>query len=73
MDATSYSGSLLATLTVAAVAGIAWCVRTKMKHSKCALNSPCLKITSQEDDLRKATLREEILEELRKDGILNTV
>lgn len=70
MDAANYSGSLLGSLTCMVFLGVGWLVRNKLKHSKCSLNSGCLKISSQEDDLRKSTLRGEILEELRKDGLL---
>ncbi len=71
MDSLSgYSGSLLGTLTVAAVLGVAWCVRNKLKHSKCDMDSGCLKISSHEDDSTRNTIREEIMEELRREGLL---
>jgi len=67
----SYSGSLLGTLTVAAVLGVAWCVKNKMKHSRCDLNSKCLKISSHEDDdMRRSTIRLEVLEQLRREGVI---
>ena len=65
-----YSGSLLGTLTVAAVLGVGWCVRNKLKHSRCDLNSGCLKISSHEDDDTRNTIREEILEKLRLEGVI---
>ena len=70
IDLSGYSGNLLGSLTVAAVLGIAWCVRTKMKHSRCDLNSKCLKISAHEDDDRKSTIRMEILEQLRREGVI---
>ena len=65
-----YGTSVLGAFTVAAVAGIAWCVRKKFKHSTCALDSGCLKVSSHEDDETRNTIRNEILEELRREGII---
>ena len=69
-DFSGYGGSALGALTVAAVAGIAWCARNKFKHSKCNLDSGCLKLSSREDDETRNTIRREIMEELRRDGII---
>ena len=64
-----YGGSVLGALTVAAVGGVAWCV--KNKFSKCDLDSGCLKISSQEDeDERRSTIRREVLDQLRREGVL---
>ena len=65
-----YGTSVLGAFTVAAVAGIAWCVRKKFKHSKCTHDSGCLKVSSREDDETRNTIREEILEELRREGVI---
>ena len=65
-----YGGSVLGALTVAAVAGVAWCAKNKFKHSRCDLDSGCLKLSSREDDETRNTIRREILEELRRDGII---
>ena len=71
INLSEYSGSLLGSLTVAVVLGVAWCARNKLKHSKCAIDSKCLKISTQEDEVtRRSTIRLEILDELRRDGIL---
>ena len=70
MDFNNYGGSVLGALTVAAVAGVAWCAKNKMKHSQCDLDTGCLKMSSHEDDERRNTLRREILEDLRRDGII---
>ena len=69
MDGSGYGQSTLGALTIAVIAAIAWCVRNKFKHSRCALNSGCLKISSQDDE-RKSTIRAEVLEELRKEGLI---
>jgi len=52
-----YGNTVLGGLTLAIVAGIGWCVRNKMKHSRCDLDSGCLKVSSREDDERKSTIR----------------
>ena len=68
MDISSYSGNLLASLTLAVFAGIAWLAKNKLKHSKCAVKSRCLECSSQEDD--RLTMRNDILEELRQSGVI---
>ena len=65
-----YGGSVLGALTVAAVAGVAWCARNKFKHSKCDIDTGCLKLSPHEDDETRNTIRREILEELRRDGVI---
>ena len=65
-----YGGSVLGALTVAAVAGVAWCAKNKFKHSKCDINTGCCKMSTHEDDETRNTIRREILEELRRDGII---
>ena len=65
-----YGSSLLGTLTVAVIAGVAWCVKNKLKHSECALDSKCLKIKSHEDDETRNTIRRELMDELRREGFL---
>ena len=65
-----YGSSLLGTLTVAGLAGIVWCVKNKLKHSECALDSGCLKIKSHEDDETRNTIRRELMDELRREGFL---
>ena len=64
-----YGNTVLGGLTLALVGGIGWCVRNKLKHNRCDLDSGCLKISSREDE-RKSTIRLEILNELRRDGII---
>ena len=44
MNTTGYGSSLLGTLTVAVLAGVAFCVKNKFKHSECDMDSGCLKI-----------------------------
>lgn len=65
-----YGSSLLGTLTVAAVAGVAFCVKNKFKHSECSLDSGCLKVKSHEDDETRNTIRRELMDELRAEGFL---
>ena len=65
-----YGSSLLGTLTVAGLAGIVWCVKNKLKHSECALDSGCLQIKSHEDDETRNTIRRELMDELRREGFL---
>ena len=65
-----YGNTVLGGLTLAIVAGIGWCVRNKLKHSRCDLDSGCLKMSSREDDERKSTIRLEVLEQLRREGII---
>ena len=70
MDSSSYGTSALGALTIAIVAAIAWCVRNKFKHSNCELNSGCLKVSSHEDDETRNTIRREIIDQLRLEGII---
>ena len=72
MDLSAFGSNVLGALTVAGMAGIAYCVKNKMKHSECDLNMPCLKIRSHEDDETRNTIREEVLNELRKEGLLRS-
>jgi len=65
-----YGGSVLGALTVAAVAGVAWCAKNKLKHSTCDVDTGCLKLSSHEDDETRNTIRREILDELRRDGVI---
>ena len=65
----SYGTNLASILTVAALGGIAWCAKNKCKHSKCALDSGCLKIEA-DDETRRSTLRAEVLQELRDEGLI---
>ena len=64
MDLSAFGSNVLGALTVAGMAGIAYCVKNKMKHSECDLNMPCLKIRSHEDDETRNTIRQEVLDEL---------
>ena len=73
LSASGYGNTVLGGLTLAAVAGIAWCARKKMKHSKCAIDSGCLKLSTREDDETRLTIRNEILDELRREGVIPTV
>ena len=73
IDLSGYGSNVLGALTVGIIAGIAWCVRTKMKHSRCDLDSGCLKVSSHEDDVGRNTIRLEIMEELRKEGRINEI
>jgi len=73
LDFTAYGTNILGLLTVAAVAGVGWCVRNKFKHSDCELNSGCLKVSSHEDSETRNTIRREILEQLRLEGIIPDV
>ena len=70
MDLTGYSSNVLGALTVAGIAGIAYCVKNKLKHSECDFNTKCLKIRSHEDSETRNTIRREVLDELRRDGLL---
>ena len=69
VDLGGYGNTVLGGLTLAIVAGIGWCVRNKMNHSRCDLDSGCLKVSSRDDE-RKSTIRLEVLQELRRDGII---
>ena len=62
-----YGSSILGSLTVVVVGGVAWCVKNKLKHSEC--DSGCLKVKSHEDDTRN-TIRRELMDELRREGFL---
>ena len=65
----AYGTNLASVLTVAVLGGIAWCAKNKCKHSKCALDSGCLKIEA-DDEARRSTLRAEVLQELRDAGVI---
>ena len=70
MDISGYGQNVLGAMTVAIIAGVAWCVRNKFKHSNCELDSGCLKVTSHEDDEGRNTIRREILDQLRAEGVI---
>ena len=70
MDISGYGQNVLGAMTVAIIAGVAWCVRNKFKHSNCELDSGCLKVTSHEDDETRNTIRREILDQLRAEGVI---
>ena len=70
MNTTEYGSSLLGTLTVAVLAGIAFCVKNKFKHSECDMDSGCLRIKSHEDDETRNTIRRELMDELVRDGLI---
>ena len=70
MNTQGYGSSLLGTLTVAVLAGVAYCVKHKFRHSECSMDSGCLKIKSHEDDETRNTIRRELMDELRKEGLL---
>ena len=69
MNAGGYSSNLLASVTVAIIAGVAWCVKNKLKHSKCALHSGCLDIEAQEDSKTRKSVRADIINELKREGL----
>ena len=48
-----YGTNLAATVTMAIIAGIIWCVKNKMRHSQCQMDTRCFKCSA--DD--KSTLR----------------
>ena len=70
MDISGYGQNVLGAMTVAIIAGVAWCVRNKFKHSNCELDSGCLKVTSHEDEEGRNTIRREILDQLRAEGVI---
>ena len=50
----SYGTNIAATVTAALIFGVAWCVKNKCKHSKCAVNSKCITCSADDTD----TIRE---------------
>ena len=48
-----YGTNLAATVTMAIIAGIIWCVKNKLRHSQCSMDTHCFKCSA--DD--KSTLR----------------
>ena len=50
-----YGTNLAATLTMAGIAGLVWCVKHKCRHSKCELDSRCFKCSADDE----ATIREQ--------------
>lgn len=50
----NYGTNLAGTVTAALIFGVAWCVKNKCKHSKCAINSKCLTCSADDTD----TIRE---------------
>ena len=69
LDLGGYGNTVLGGITLAVLAGIGWCVRNKFKHSRCDLDSGCLKVSSRDDE-RKSTIRLEVLEEFRREGLI---
>ena len=49
-----YGQNLAATITAAIIFGVAWLVRNKCKHSKCAIDSKCIQCSADDID----TIRE---------------
>jgi hypothetical protein len=64
-----YGNTVLGGITLTVFVAVGWCVKNRMKHSRCDLDSKCLKFSTREDG-RKSTIRKEVLDELRRDGIL---
>ena len=52
----NYGSSLASLVTFSVFAGIAWVCKNKCKHSKCAIDSGCLKF-SADDETRRSTER----------------
>ena len=46
----SYGTNLAGTVTAALIFGVAWCVKNKCKHSRCAINSKCLTCSADDTD-----------------------
>ena len=46
----SYGTNIAATVTAALIFGVAWCVKNKCKHSKCAVNSKCITCSADDTD-----------------------
>ena len=65
----NYGSSLASLVTFSVFAGIAWVCKNKCKHSKFAIDSGCLTF-SADDETRRSTIRQEILLELRAEGLL---
>ena len=52
-----YGQNLAATITAAIIFGVAWLVRNKCKHSRCALNSKCIQCSADDlDTIRRAPI-----------------
>ena len=49
-----YGTTVAGSVTAAVIFGVAWCVRNKCKHSRCAVDSGCLKFSADDKD----TIRE---------------
>ena len=64
-----FGNTVLGGITLTVFLAVGWCVRNKLKHSRCDLDSKCLKISSREDE-RKSTIRKEVLDELRREGLI---
>ena len=69
MNANLYGSNVLGALTIAVVGGVAWCVKNKLKHSKCALHSGCIDIEAQEDSKTRKSVRDDIIDELKREGL----
>ena len=44
-----YGTNIAGTITAALIFGVAWCVKNKCKHSKCAVNSKCFKCSADDE------------------------
>ena len=54
----NYGTNIAATVTAALIFGIAWCVKNKCKHSKCAINSKCINCSADDaDTIREPPIR----------------
>ena len=49
-DFSSYGTNIAGTVTAAIIFGAAWVCKNKCKHSKCSIDSGCLKISADDVD-----------------------
>ena len=52
--AKEYGTNIAGTITAAIIFGIAWCVKNRCRHMKCAVNSKCIQCSADDTD----TIRE---------------
>jgi len=72
MSAVSFGSGIAANIATVVIVGAAWLCKNKFKHTKSSCHTKWFDCSSQEDSAQtlRDDVRLEIMEELRRDGII---
>ena len=70
MNVDGFGSNVLGSLAVVFSLAAAWLCKNKLKHSKCAFHVPCLDIETREDDQSRRSIRLDIIQELKREGVI---